>query len=65
MDGRAVIRLEGRRYPVELQRADDEALRRELLAGLAAKYDVALGEGDDAENVWIFRIDPRERGPQG
>ena len=65
MDGRAVVRIEGRRYPVKLERSDDESVRRAVLGGLAEKYDVALGEGEDAKNVWIFRVEPRERGPQG
>jgi hypothetical protein len=50
---------------VELQRSDDASLRRAVLAGLAEKYEVVLGEGPDAKNVWIFRVEPRERGPQG
>lgn len=65
MDGRAVIRLEGRRYPVELERVDDEAARERVLAGLAGKYGISLTEEGGAENVWIFRVDPRERGPHG
>lgn len=65
VDGRAILRLAGRRYPVLLERDDDEAVRKAVLAGIAAKYDVALGEEADAQDVWIFRVEPRERRAPG
>jgi hypothetical protein len=67
IDGRAVVRIEGRRHPVELVRSDDEAIRTAVLAKVAEKYGVAIGEGEaeSAENAWVFRVDPRQRGPQG
>ena len=67
IDGRAVVRIEGRRHPVKLVRIDEEAVRTAVLAKLAKKYDLpaAEGEPEDSESVWVFRVDPRRRGPHG
>ena len=57
-DGRAVVRVEGRRYETQLARVDDQTVRQQVGALVAEKYGAPGGEGP-GENVWIFRIDPR------
>ncbi len=52
-DGRAVVRAEGTRYPVQLARVLDEALERELREAFPA------GQGRGADEVWFFRLEPR------
>ena len=60
-DGRAVVRFEGKRYPLQLVKIDDVPLRKSLLDKVAAKYGVSGGEGAsaDPDGVWFFRLDPR------
>ena len=59
-DGRAVIRVEGQRFPVELVRIDDLALLTKLGGHLTEKYDLPQQEGPpDPEDFWIFRAEPR------
>ena len=55
-DGRAIIRLLGRRYPVTLKRLDDPALESELEAIVSSKY--GAGPPSDA-GVWFFAVEPR------
>ena len=59
LDGRAVLRVEGKRYPVQLTKTDDAALIPSLLARVAAKYGLPPGDGGDPGAVWFFRIDSR------
>jgi hypothetical protein len=54
-DGRAVVRIEGQRYRVDLVRVDDPTLERALSKNFKGKYEIARGYS--AEN-WYFRLDP-------
>jgi hypothetical protein len=56
-DGRGVVRVGGRRYPVSLVRVEDEALAGELKQLAGAKYAGATGPPEG--QVWFFRLDPR------
>lgn len=52
-DGRAVVRGQGKRYPVELLRVQDDALQRALREAFPAGG--VLGSAE----VWFFRVEPR------
>lgn len=55
-DGRAVLRIEGRRYPVTLQRVEDP----ETSAALAAVVKEKYGRSPRSDSgVWYFRVTPR------
>jgi len=55
-DGAAIVRVEGKRYPVTLKRVQDPALEDDLAKIVAGKYrNVPRSEG----GVWFFRFDPR------
>jgi hypothetical protein len=54
--GDAVVRIEGRRYPVLLERVKDDDHRSALLEIARAKY--GGGPPSDAE-VWFFALRPR------
>jgi hypothetical protein len=58
-DGRAVLRIEGRRYPVQLTRAEAEpGLAEPLRAEVSRKY----GDPPPTDaGVWIFRVTSRPR----
>jgi hypothetical protein len=56
-DGRAVIRVLGKRYPVTLKRLNNSTLQSKLKAIVSAKYSV--GSRSDA-GVWFFAIESRE-----
>lgn len=60
-DGRAIVRIEGKRYPLELVKVDEPGLRAALLANVAEKYGLPPGgeAADDPDAVWFFRLDPR------
>jgi hypothetical protein len=59
-DGRAVLRIDGRRYPVTLTRAETEpGLGEALLPEVTRKYGNV--PPSDA-GVWIFRVASRPRG---
>jgi hypothetical protein len=55
-DGRATLRISGRRYPVTLTRVDDESLVRALRAEVERKY-TNLPPTD--AGVWVFRVSSR------
>lgn len=55
-DGRAMIRVEGRRYRVDLARVTDSALTRELTENLKTKYAAARRYSGE---LWFFRLEPR------
>ncbi len=58
-DGRAEIRIDGKRYPVTLSKTDDPAAFDRLLAKVGEKYG-GLPPGEvDQDSVWFFRLDPR------
>ena len=55
-DGRAMLRIDGRRYPVTLKRTDDPALGDALRAEVQRKYtNVPSTSG----GVWIFQVTSR------
>lgn len=59
-DGRAVVRIAGKRYPVELERVEDPQLYAKVGARVRDKY--GLGTEDlapDPESVWYFHLRPR------
>lgn len=59
-DGRAVLRIQGRRYPVTLTRDTDSDLATDLGAIVDAKYGtVPPSEG----GVWFFAVSSRPREP--
>jgi hypothetical protein len=61
-DGRATLRIEGRRYPVTLTKLDDAAqkqLEPVILAEVTRKYGTP--PPSDA-GVWIFRVSSRAAG---
>ena len=55
-DGRAIVRILGKRYPVTLNRLSDPALDRELEAIVSSKY--GGGPPSDA-GVWFFAVEAR------
>ena len=55
-DGRALVRIAGRRYPVTLQKVEDEATIAALRQLAAAKY--AKGPRPPEGRVWFFRLNP-------
>jgi hypothetical protein len=60
-DGRATLRIEGRRYPVKLRRSDDPELAERMRAEVERKYGrVPPSEG----GVWIFEVASRSDGAQ-
>ncbi len=56
-DGRAVLRIEGRRYPVTLERIEDPQLAAALAAIVKEKYGRSPPTG---EGVWYFRVTSRQ-----
>lgn len=57
-DGRAILRIRGKRYPVTLERIEDDALARDLREIAAAKYSVGPPGGG---GVWLFAVRSRAR----
>lgn len=57
-DGRAVLRVRERRYPVTLVRITDDEPFAAVNRLLAGKYGVGDG-APDQDITWIFRLDPR------
>ena len=55
-DGRATLRIEGRRYPVTLKRTDDPALGDALRAEVQRKYG---NTPPTNAGVWIFHVASR------
>lgn len=60
-DGRAVLRIDGRRFPVTLTRTEDPAVRADLRALVEAKY----GASPPGEGVWFFAVSSRPQGGEG
>lgn len=58
-DGRAVLRLQGRRYEVQAQRVESAAEYQAVLRLVAQKYAEGRSMEADNRNVWFFRLDPR------
>lgn len=58
-DGRAVLRIEGRRYPVTLEKLDDAAAQQ-LEAVMLAEVERKYGRPPPSDaGVWIFRVRSR------
>jgi len=55
-DGRAILRIEGRKYPVQLRRLPDSSERADLKALAETKYG---GLPPTDAGVWFFAVDPR------
>jgi len=60
-DGRAVVRVDGRRHARELVRVTDPAVLPALRELTFRKYGGSRA-GDDPDLVWFFRLDPRPGG---
>jgi hypothetical protein len=58
-DGRAVVRVLGRRYERQLVRVTDEALITDLASRVAAKYRLEGSGRFDPTRLWLFRLDAR------
>ena len=54
-DGRAMLRIEGRRYPVVLAKTEDPALGPALRQEVERKYGRVPGEA----GVWLFEVTSR------
>jgi hypothetical protein len=57
-DGRALLRVGGKRYPVQLVKLADPEIYARVIQRVAHKYGSA-GERADPDQVWVFRLDPR------
>ena len=60
-DGRAVLRIDGKRYPVQLTKIEDRGLAETLSGIVDGKYHVRA-PGEDADSVWFFEIASRPTG---
>jgi hypothetical protein len=58
-DGRAVVRIEGKRYPVTIERVEDPSRVARVLERVSAKYGTDPGAQD--RGVWVFRVAARPR----
>ena len=56
-DGRAVLRIDGKRYPVRAVRVTDPKLLEEVGAAISKKY--LDGSASGIGNGWLFLMDPR------
>ncbi|NRA01566.1 MAG: hypothetical protein HRU00_03080 [Myxococcales bacterium] len=56
-DGRAVIRVDGKRYPVRAVRVTDPKLLEQVGTVMGEKY--LDGSVPETGSVWVFRMDPR------
>jgi len=56
-DGRAILRHEGHRYAVSLDKTDDEAVIGALAGVVESKY----GSAPPSEDTWYFALSSRER----
>jgi hypothetical protein len=61
-DGRAILRIDGKRYPVALAKLGDAAARQ-IEAPLKAEIDRKYGRAPPSDaGVWIFRVTSRAPG---
>ena len=59
VDGRAILRIEGKRYPVTLTKLDDEA-QRQISEAARAELTRKYGELPSSEaGAWIFEVGSR------
>ncbi len=57
-DGRAVLRIDGKRYAVNLVYVEDDEERDAVLRTTTKKYELPAQEAAD-DNFWAFRIEAR------
>lgn len=57
-DGRALLRVHGRIYPVRAEKVTDRTVYEAVAARSAEKYGLGGGEASP-EDVWFFRLEPR------
>lgn len=60
-DGRALLRYDGKVYPLEAERVTDPDLHAELGKLALAKYHFGAGP-PGPDQVWFFRLSPRTQG---
>ncbi len=58
-DGRALLRVESRLYPVLVERVEDTELHARLGRLAAAKYGFGGDAPPDPDQVWFFALEPR------
>ena len=58
LDGRAILRAQGRLYPIRLVKVEDAPTFQALSEVLQAKYGGVPGEANP-DGLWFFRVDPR------
>ena len=56
-DGRSIVRIDGKRYPLQAVRMQDPDLFDIIVSKIAKKYTSPGEAGPD--DLWIFRMDPR------
>ena len=60
IDGRSLLRIEGRRYERQAVRVTNPDLFAALSRIVAEKYGLSSSETDpEPDDVWFFRMDPR------
>lgn len=65
-DGRAVVRIAGKRYERTLKRIRTGAVVEGVVAELRRKYGYTVTAADiEAGNTWLFELAPRNRGTGG
>lgn len=57
-DGRAIVRISGRRYFVQLDRVTDTLLLTRLLRHRERKYNLPR-QASNFDRIWFFRLSPR------
>jgi hypothetical protein len=62
VDGRSLVRIEGKRYARELVRVADPSVRAALTKRIAQKYALDESQLPESENLWFFRLDRRPAG---
>lgn len=56
-DGRSIVRIDGKRYPLQAVRMQDPGLFDSIASKIAKKYPAPAEASPD--DLWIFRMDPR------
>jgi len=61
-NGEAVARIDGKRFPFELERVEDPTLWSKISALAAAKYDLPVEPSDTSQmdTLWIFRMNDEQ-----
>ena len=58
-DGRAIARIQGRRYAFDAVRVEDDAVFREVLSRVAEKYQLPRDQELAEDSTWVFELVPR------